>query len=369
MYNLGAVGFGHWFNRLYAGLRDSGEVKVAKIAGVSSIDGKLKKMREMGVGEDAYYQIGMDGPIPDRFYDGLDIVHISDPNEYHAEQTMDSLRHGKITITEKTWGINKKEFDDVARFVEDNDLGNKAYLHLHYLQKQLTKGLDALLDKYTGEYGKVKSVSESFFEVENEEDTRRSNWLFSKKNGGLFMDWIHTFEIVISGAEATKAELKDFDLFVVNPRYSTEHPTGIAAKVSLAGKHFANGATGIMRMAKGTTNGIKAARFYFESGAYIDLEYLNSETEFGSDRRGTWTLYDGGRKVTSGAPRGPNTSEVFVNEILDMCHGRQAGLTVSDARKLFAPQWKYQELVDRKELNYPGDSVSTFLSKGFALDL
>ena len=143
MYNLGAVGFGHWFNRLYAGLRDSGEVKVAKIAGVSSIDGKLKKMREMGIGEDAYYQIGMDGPIPDRFYDGLDIVHISDPNEYHAEQTMDSLRHGKITITEKTWGINKKEFDDVARFVEDNDLGNKAYLHLHYLQKQLTKGLDA----------------------------------------------------------------------------------------------------------------------------------------------------------------------------------------------------------------------------------
>ena len=160
MYNLGAVGFGHWFNRLYAGLRDSGEVKVAKIAGVSSIDGKLKKMREMGIGEDAYYQIGMDGPIPDRFYDGLDIVHISDPNEYHAEQTMDSLRHGKITITEKTWGINKKEFDDVARFVEDNDLGNKAYLHLHYLQKQLTKGLDALLDKYTGEYGKVKSVSD-----------------------------------------------------------------------------------------------------------------------------------------------------------------------------------------------------------------
>ncbi|MEM3839099.1 MAG: hypothetical protein QXF01_00775 [Candidatus Micrarchaeaceae archaeon] len=369
MYNLGAVGFGHWFNRLYAGLRDSGEVRVAKVAGVSGVEGKIAKMREMGLQEKDYYRIEKNTPIPDSFYEGLDIVHISDPNEYHAEQTIQSLSHGKITITEKTWGTNREEFEKVAKFIEKNGLERKAYLHLHYLQKQLTKGLDGLLERYTAKYGKVKAVSESFFEVENEEDSRRSAWLFSGKNGGLFMDWIHTFEIVVNGAKADKADLADFELFMVNKKYDAEHPTGIAAYVGLSGKHFANGATCTMRMAKGTKKGIKAARFYFKSGAYLELEYLNSDEEFNSDKRGTWKLYNENRCVELGNAKGLNTSEVFVKDIIGMCHGKQAGLSVAEARILFEPQWEYQRRLQAKELNTSSADVDLFIRKGLSLEM
>ena len=107
-YNLGAVGFGHWFNRLYAGLRESNEFRIAKVVGVSDVSKKMEKLREIGLEEKDYYRVS-DGKLPENFYSGLDLVHISDPNEYHAQQTIDSLKHGKFTVTEKTWCMHAEQ--------------------------------------------------------------------------------------------------------------------------------------------------------------------------------------------------------------------------------------------------------------------
>ncbi len=368
-YNLGAVGLGHWFSRLYTGLRDTREIRVAKVAGVSTIQAKRERLDEMGLSTAEYYQIGKGSPIPAAFYDGLDIVHISDPNEYHAEQTIDSLSRGKLTITEKTWAVNRAQFDSVMRFIRKNRLESRAYLHLHYLHKLLTIQLDELLSRYTAEHGKVSGVAETFFEPESAEDARRSRWLFDESSGGLFMDWIHTFEIVMNGAKADSARIERLGLFAVNRGYSKDRPTGIEAEVAVSGTHFARGATSMMRIAKGTKEGVEAVRFNLEDGAHLDLGYLHAEEEASSKRRGRWTLYSKeGKALGSGSPSGPNTSELFVKEILELCKGRQTGLKPDEVAALFEPQWQYQEMERSTELEVSGSAIEAFLSRGLKLE-
>jgi predicted dehydrogenase len=367
-YNLGAVGFGHWFNRLYAGLKKSNEFRIAKVVGVSEIGSKIAKLREIGLSEDDYYRVS-DGVLPERFYDDLDIVHISDPNEYHAEQTIDSLKHGKFTVTEKTWGVNKGEFDKVAGFIVENGLEQKAYLHLHYLHKQLTLDLESMLQRYTEMYGRITKASATLFETYSDEDARRSGWLFSGKSGGLFMDTgIHLFEIIIAGAKADKTELKEVGLFAVREEYGTENATGVEAGIGISGRFFKDGATGSIRIAKGAPAESRSARFYFESGAYLDLSYLHSDIEYNSDKRGMWKLYDKGELIESGEPKGPDNSEIFVDQIIDLCKGNRAGLTLKEINLLFDPQWRYQEMVDGLSIETSVEDVGSFLSRGVNLE-
>ncbi len=368
VYNLGAVGLGHWFNRLYVGLRDSSEFRVAKVAGVSGVEKKIKRLREMGLTEADYYMIEANAPIPDRFYEGLDIVHISDPNDYHAEQTIGSLGRGKFTITEKTWGVNREEFGRVAGFIKERGLERRAYLHLHYLHKQLTLGLEELLSKYTREHGKVTRVAATLFEAASNEDARRRAWLFSHRSGGLFMDvGIHLFEVIMAGGSGSAA-VKDVGIFAVNRDYDAENPTGIEADIAIEGEFFGRGACGSVRVAKGLGAGRRTVRFYFGSETYLDLEYLSSDQEYNSGSRGSWALYDNGAKVEAGEPSGPNNSEIFVSQILDMCRGKGAGLTLDAASALFEPQWKYQEMVKGMRLEGSPEKVNAFVSRGMKLE-
>ena len=367
-YNLGAVGFGHWFNRLYAGLRESNEFRIAKVVGVSDVSKKMEKLREIGLEEKDYYRVS-DGKLPENFYSGLDLVHISDPNEYHAQQTIDSLKHGKFTVTEKTWGVDKEEFDSVAEFIRTNDLESKAYLHLHYLHKQLTFGLEGLLEKYTKKYGKVSRVSATLFETASDEDMRRSGWLFSSRSGGLFMDTgIHLFEIIIAGAKADSTSIKYVKQYAVKKEYGEENATGVDASISISGRFFREGADGSIRIAKGAPAESRSARFYFERGTYLDLSYLHSDIEYNSDRRGSWTLYENGKAIESGNPKGPNNSEIFVEQIVDLCRGRNTGLNMHEIDLLFGPQWQYQEMAKSQSIITSQREVDRFISKGINLE-
>lgn len=367
-FNLGAVGFGHWFNRLYAGLRNSNEFRIAKVVGVSDVSNKIEKLKEIGLTEEDYYRVS-DGKLPEEFYDGLDLVHISDPNEYHAQQTIESLQHGKFTVTEKTWGVNKEEFDRVANFIKTNNMESKAYLHLHYLHKQLTFDLEGMLSEYTDKYGKVVRVAATLFEAESDEDLRRSSWLFSSRSGGLFMDTgIHLFEIIIAGAKADRVELEDAKVFAVKKEYGQNNATGVEANVSVSGKFFSDGARGTIRIAKGSPKESRSARFYFESGAYLDLSYLHSDIEYNSDRRGGWSLYEDGSLIASGNPGGLNNSEVFVSQIIDLCKGKNTGLTIKEINLLFDPQWKYQEIAKGIHIEKGQNEIDAFILRGINLE-
>ncbi len=368
-YALGAVGAGHWFNRLYAGIKSSNRIRIAKIAGVSSLEQKKDKLRDMGLDDDSYYRIGSDSLIPDAFFNNIDVVHLSDPNQYHSAQTIEVLKHGKIVVTEKTWGVTKAEFDMVAKFIRENKLQDKAYLHLHYIQKQLTYALPELLRIYTAKYGKVTKVAATLFELTNEEDARRKDWLFDMSSGGLFMDvGIHMVEIIIAGAKAESVRLEGIKNFLVNPDYNTKNPTGVEALVSIKGELFAEGATGAIRVSKGATEAVRSARFFFGPDVYLDLEYLSSGAEYSSENRGTWELFEKGALKDSGFPKGPNNSEVFANHIVHLCDGKNIGLNMSEADALFETQWTYQEMIKTAPLISSAFEVQSFMSRGILLE-
>ncbi len=366
-YSLGAVGFGHWFSRLYRGISKSNEIKLSKVAGVSSFEGKADRLRTMGLDRRHYYRMVPEEGIPEEFFEGLDIVHISDPNQFHAEQTIESLSKGKITITEKTLGVNKQEFVKVMDYIRENGYEKKAYLHLHYMHKLLTMELPGQLMKYAKEHGKVRSVSTVFFEKAGDEDSRRKSWLFSKESGGLFMDWIHPFEILYLGCAADRVDLNGVELYAINKEYDSVNPTGIRAEISLEGRFFSGDATAEMKVAKGVGYSRKTVRLLFESGATLNLNYADSESEFSSSERGTWALYDGGKVVESGAPMGPDTSELLVNDMLDMCNGRRAGLEMGMLEKIFEPQWQYQKISAGIRIRSEDEELKKFYEVGGTL--
>ena len=359
-YKLGAVGFGHWFERLYSGMVRTNQISLAKIAGVSNVESKIDRLKSVGIGIDKYYRLDKNGPIPNNFFEDLDIVHISDPNEYHAQQTIQSLEKGKITITEKTFGVNKDEFYSVVNHIKKNNLENMAYLHLHYLHKLLTVELLGLIKNFGKEHGKITGVSATFFEASREEDLRRSSWLFDMKNGGLFMDWIHPFEILYRGTKASSITLNDVELYLMKKEYDNKNPSGIKADIKLKGENFTGEVNGTIRIAKGADFDKKAVRFYLEDGAVLDLAYMSSDREAATGMRGCWSLSKNSIDIESNCPRGPDTSEFFVNDILKMVTGEPVGFGIEYMEKLFEPQWQYQNMYKKKELIEDNQRISNF---------
>ncbi len=366
-YNLGAVGFGHWFERLYAGMARTDRIRLAKVIGVNGIEGKADRLRLVGITRDSYYRMQPDAPLPKEFLDGLDIVHISNPNKYHASHTLQSLESGKVTITEKTWGINREEFDSVVKYIRQNNLEDKTYLHLHYLHKLLTINLWNTLKRFEEEHGRIIGVSATFFEAARQEDARRSKWLFSMESGGLFMDWIHPFEVFYRGAKAGSARLKDLSLYTTNSDYDESNPTGIEAQVELQGEQFNGKVSGTVRVAKGVKSDTKAVRFYLESGAYLELDYLNNDVEATTGMRGCWTLAKDGEELVTECPRGPDTSEFLVNDILRIVEGERAGFGADYMARIFETQWQYQDMYKGRELVSESEKVNEFIGRGSEL--
>ena len=372
MLKVGVIGTGHWFERLYIIMSRTPDIKLTKVAGISPVEKKRELLARLSVPTDEYYQISADARMPGRFFDGIDLVHISDPNEFHASQTMQAVENGKITITEKTFGVSRSEFTRVVEYIRKSNAEGKVLLHLHYLNKQLTLMLPKLLKDTVAKHGKITGASATFFERESDEDARRSSWLFSQKSGGLFMDWGHPFEVYYKGAKADTMLLNDVRLYASNEKYSATEPTGIEAHVSLGGALFSGYARSVIRVAKGVAHdkAKKAMRFVFEDGAYLDLSFVDSEIEFRSDKRGEWRLHGkGGRLLIEGRPSGKTTSEFLVDEIMAMGRGESPSLSLSDAEKLFEPQWRYQEIAKSKELVSDKRAVSEFLENGFRTEI
>jgi hypothetical protein len=174
----------------------------------------------------------------------------------------------------------------------------------------------------------------------------------------------HTlFEIIIAGAKAERTGINDVKQYAVKKEYGQENATGVEASISISGRFFMDGADGSIRIAKGAPTESRSARFYFNKGAYLDLSYLHSDIEYNSDNRGSWALYENGAVVESGSPKGPNNSEVFVEQIVDLCRGKNTGLTMHEIDLLFGPQWQYQDMVHGMGILTSEKEVDAFVSK------
>ena len=367
-YKLGVIGLGHWFNRLNVGIQKVGGLTLVKAAGTKPYEQKIDLLTSFKIGKDNYYISDEKGKVPEDFFIGIDLVHISDPNKLHASQTKEALLQGKYAITEKSFAGTKREFNKISSFIKKNNYENKAYLHLHYMHKQPTLILKAILPGLIRNHGKIKSVHATFFEKENEEDARRG-WLFAPENGGIFMDWIHPFEILYYAAEAGFGNIRDLSIYAVNPAYDKVNPTGVQAVIALKGKYYAPDAAATINVAKGVKNGNqnKSIKIIFESGKYTKLCYVGSEIEFGSDERGTLEVGEtrnGNNKILmSSRLSGPNSSEIFVEDILGFVNGENMGFTFKDITKVFKPQWEYQKIVKSRELITENSAVEKFVQE------
>ena len=113
-YPLGSIGYGHWFRRLSVAIERNGKIFPWKIVGISPYEIKEPELRRFYITRERYYQNEpLEGRVDSEFFDGLDVVYVASPNRFHADQTTQSLHNEKVTITEKTFGINREEFDEV----------------------------------------------------------------------------------------------------------------------------------------------------------------------------------------------------------------------------------------------------------------
>ena len=353
---IGAIGLGHWFFRLHDEIKRNGKIELAKAAATSDYETKKILLDELGITKEQYYVIKPGEPIPEEFMKDLDVVYISTPNEFHAAATKQALEAGKCVITEKTYGIIKQEFMDVVDYIKANKKENSSYLHLHYLHKPMVMQLPEIMSKISKEHGKVEKFAAVFWEEANDIDRKRAAWLLNEKNGGIFMDWVHPFEVLFKGAEAKSVSLTEVQLNEFNSSYSTEYPTGVDAKAIIDGNYFVDKCEATIRVGKGLPKGYgrKIVQMRFASGAILHLSFVSYENELDNFQTGYWELTEKDATSTSkalgfGRPES-GERDLFTKSIQKMCNGEGPDLSLDDAVRIFEPQWDYQELAKGKKL-------------------
>ncbi|MDY7082838.1 MAG: hypothetical protein SXQ77_10650, partial [Halobacteria archaeon] len=363
VYRIGIVGAGHWSRRLNMGIKEDQPLEIHKTVDVLTYDQKKELLQDLEISRDRHYRIEAGDPLPDDFFDGLDVVQIASPVEYHRQQTLESLEQGVLTITEKSYGANRDEFDEVMDYIGSNDLWNSSYLHLHYLKKLLTMEMPSVVSHAVEEYGEVERVEATFIEEWSEEDERRS-WLFNPDNGGVFLDWIHPIEVLAScSAEFTK--LLDGDGYLVAPSYTDEYATAARAEYAVEGDLFAEDARATVRVGKGFDDGTthKVMRFVFDD-AYLDFEYASSEREFETDYRGEWVLKNGdGDVVDRSKPRGPIPYYFLIREVQEALEGGETPLDEDAIRRMYEPVWMFNEQVGMETPVRDENEIESFVAE------
>ncbi|MBI2543243.1 MAG: Gfo/Idh/MocA family oxidoreductase [Candidatus Aenigmarchaeota archaeon] len=339
MYNLGTIGLGHWVKRLHHVIQQRDDLSLVKTVGTRAFDDKREELEQYGISRDMYFQINPNDSIPNEFFDDTDIVHIASPNQFHKSQTIQSLENGKVTVTEKTFGVNREEFNDVINVIKRKN--SKANVHLHYLSKALTKEFAKKLPSLIKEHGKITKITASFLEKKNEEDARRK-WLFKPENGGVFMDWIHPLTIISDVMKADKFDLVSAKTFVLQPDYDMVNPTAVESEYKVKGNNFSDGNSLLIRVGKGSEFEHKAMRIYFEN-AFVDLKYLNTEEEFLTGKRGDMIITENSKIIERISPAGPLSYEFMIQEMIKMVNGNNPALTVDDIIKMYEPEWQFQE--------------------------
>lgn len=184
------------------------------------------------------------------------------------------------------------------------------------------------------------------------------------------MDWIHPMEVVFHAFDCRFGEIESLDTYAVNPAYDRKNPTGIHASVGILGDEITADARLNMWIAKGVEQNAsrKSMRFVFESGSYLRLDYIGSEHEFTSVRRGEVELghFDGQKYLpeTTKMLVGETSSETYIKEIIGLCEGKRPGFTIDQVAELFKPQWEYQSKAAEMTQIQNREEIKGFVSAG-----
>lgn len=357
MHRIGIVGAGHWSKRLKKGL-DPEVFTIHKTVDVLSFDDKRDLLFDLGVSEDRHYRIDEGDPLPTEFFEDIDVVQVASPVEFHLDQTVQALDEGRFTVTEKSYGSDREEFEAALDFMDDSDAWNRSYLHLHYLKKLLTIRMPDVLERAMEEHGPVERVEATFVEEYSREDAERG-WLFEPANGGVFLDWIHPLEVLVDATDA-RFRLRHGEGYRVEPDYS-RYPSAAHAVFDVEGTVYGDDAEADVRVGKGFPETRKLMKFVFED-AEVEFRYADSETEFESPYRGEWRWTSDGEVVDSGEPKGEIPYEIMAEELR---HAVELGSTPMDEetlRAMYEPVWSFNEHVDLASPVEDPEEVSEFVS-------
>lgn len=284
-HRIGVVGAGHWAEKFDDVAGDT--VMYSAAADVEPYSAKADILDALGVPEERYHNIAdeTDGvTLPETFFDAVDAVQIASPIQFHRDQTMQALEQVDTVVAEKAYGPVKADFDAVMAYADET--GGLTYPHLHYLRKQPTMALDAMIDDYVAEYGAITDVDAAFIESYDPEDERRS-WIYRPENGGIVMDWIHPVEVLAAACDATFTGVEEATPYLTAPAYTTDHPTATRTTYTVDGDLFTDDATATVRIGKGFPDGATRKVLSLElADAALDVVYADSSQEQTSDYRG-----------------------------------------------------------------------------------
>jgi len=354
MHRIGIVGAGHWSKRLVKGIGDD-PFAVYKTVDVLSYDRKSELLEAIDVPRDRHYVIDADDPLPEDFFEGVDVVQVASPVEYHLRQTREALERGKFVVTEKSCGANRSEFEKAIDLLDGR--WDSSFLHLHYLNKIPTKVMRPILERATAQSGGIEHVEATFIEETNEEDANRS-WLFEPDNGGVMLDWVHPIEVLAVACEA-HLSLEEATAYLSEPEY-TDCATAARAEFGVDGDLFDDGASATVNVGKGLDDTHKRMRFELSEVGHVDFVYAPSEVEFESDYRGEWAWKQDGRVVKSGKPTGPIPYEILIDEVAQGLDGEGTWVNEERLRRVYEPVWDYNETVDITDPVTNEDAVERF---------
>lgn len=369
-YNLGVIGMGHWVRRLEPSIKKINKIRFFKVLDVTNFEDKKELLKKYKIDKKRYFQIKPGERIPLEFFEGIDAMYIASHNQFHFEQTKESLKLGKPIIVEKALATDRQGFNEMIEFITENGYENKVYPHLHYLSKALSKSIEKILPEMIKKYGKVKYASATFFEETSEEDLRRV-WLLRPENGGIFLDWIHPIEILVKFCKVEFLKCFNTELYIVNSAYDTLNPSGVCARFKIEGDWFLPEALATIRVGKGFPLGLthKTLRLVFEKNAMLDFNYVSAEKELKTSSRGGWELREKTanneiKLIKRGKPKGAAPYDILVRNMVKIIEGKKPPLTITDIKKIYEPEWQFQEKSRSNTPRRDEKSIQEFIKAG-----
>lgn len=338
------------------------EIILYKAVGTRSYEDRKDELDRYGITKERYFSLS-DSSLPEEFFEDIDIVYIASPNKFHKSQTVQAIEHGKVTVTEKALATTKADFEEVVQLIRRKAEG-RATVGLHYITKALTLELGRILPSLKERYGRILSISATFFEETREEDARRE-WLFKPENGGIGMDWIHPISIIAYTLKAERMKMYEVQPFIIQPLYDKENPTGFEAKYKVNGRYFLRDAVAVIRVAKGLDLAHKVMRLVFED-ATVDLLYISTDEEFLTGSRGEIRIARKGMEDRVIRPIGPLSYEPMINDMLKMMKGERPMLSIDDIIRIYEPEWELQQGIYAKTSIQDKERIDEFVKDGLS---
>lgn len=378
-YTIGVIGAGHWAIKFKEAL-DSTPITFSKAVDIVPYDDN-DVVDNLGIAETEYKEIKSGSPLPDDFFEDVDVVQVASPIQFHAEQTRQAMEQADVVVTEKAYGptppSSDADVEEPADVVSSTDRyasvmeqadDTVLYPHLHYLRKQPTQWLRDNISDVVEEYGRIERVEATFIEEVDDEDIRRS-WVLNPENGGIVMDWIHPVEVLTATCDATFEDVVEATGYITNEQYSTDHPTATRTTYSMDGDLFADDAESTVRVGKGFDPGYtwKAMRFDLENAA-LDVVYTGSGTERSTDYRGQILLHDSSSdRLTATAietPEGPTPYELMAEDMQNAVEQDEIPDMLNRVQDMYATVDMTNEAVYGREFVTDGQEIYDLVQDG-----